>query len=215
MQSLLLLVAPALFAASIYIILGRIILLTDGEKHSLIPLKWLTKIFVLGDVFSFLLQGGGGGIQSSGTLSAMKTGEKLIVVGLFVQLAFFGFFVVVAGLFHRRLTQYGHLSMAVDIRALPWKRHLIALYVSSGLILVRSVFRVIEYLMGNAGYLLKHELYLFVFDAVLMFVVMVVFNFIHPSEITELYQARLSECRMDSSLDSHVELRSRYGPEGV
>lgn len=59
MQSLLLLVAPALFAASIYIILGRVILMTDGERHSLIRQKWLTKIFVAGDVISFLVQGGG------------------------------------------------------------------------------------------------------------------------------------------------------------
>jgi hypothetical protein len=33
-QELLLLVAPALFAASIYMVLGRIVLLTDGEHHS-------------------------------------------------------------------------------------------------------------------------------------------------------------------------------------
>lgn len=59
MQSLLILVAPALFAASIYIILGRIILLVDGERYSLVRQKWLTKIFVTGDVFSFLLQGAG------------------------------------------------------------------------------------------------------------------------------------------------------------
>jgi hypothetical protein len=58
-QSLLLLVAPALFAASIYIILGRVILLVDGERYSLIRQRWLTTIFVCGDVFSFLIQGGG------------------------------------------------------------------------------------------------------------------------------------------------------------
>ena len=39
--------------------LGRIILVTDGEEHSLIPKKWLTKTFVAGDVISFLMQGGG------------------------------------------------------------------------------------------------------------------------------------------------------------
>jgi hypothetical protein len=56
MQSLLILLAPALFAASIYIILGRIILLVDGERYSLMRQKWLTKAFVAGDLFSFLLQ---------------------------------------------------------------------------------------------------------------------------------------------------------------
>jgi hypothetical protein len=59
MQSLLLLLAPALFAASIYMILGRIIALTDGDTHSLIRAKWLTKIFVGGDVLSFLGQSTG------------------------------------------------------------------------------------------------------------------------------------------------------------
>lgn len=59
MQSLLILLAPALFAASIYIILGRIILLVDGERYSLVRQKWLTKLFVAGDIFSFMLQGTG------------------------------------------------------------------------------------------------------------------------------------------------------------
>lgn len=58
-QTLLLLVSPALFAASIYMILGRIILVTDGENYSPIRRAWLTKMFVLGDVLSFVLQGAG------------------------------------------------------------------------------------------------------------------------------------------------------------
>jgi hypothetical protein len=40
-------------------LLGRIILVTDGESHSLIRKRWLTKIFVTGDVISFLMQGSG------------------------------------------------------------------------------------------------------------------------------------------------------------
>lgn len=59
LQSILLLVAPALFAATIYMELGRIVTLIDGESRSLIRRKWMTKIFVLGDVLSFFLQGGG------------------------------------------------------------------------------------------------------------------------------------------------------------
>jgi hypothetical protein len=39
--------------------LGRIILITDGEQHSIIRGRWLTKIFVVGDVISFLMQGAG------------------------------------------------------------------------------------------------------------------------------------------------------------
>jgi hypothetical protein len=65
MQSLLLLLAPALFAASIYMVLGRIIILTDGEAHSPIRVKWLTKVFVAGDVISFLAQSAGMYLESS------------------------------------------------------------------------------------------------------------------------------------------------------
>ena len=58
-NNILLLVAPALFAASIYMLLGRIILLTKGEQHSIVKRDWLTKIFVGGDVLSFLMQSSG------------------------------------------------------------------------------------------------------------------------------------------------------------
>jgi RTA1 like protein len=58
-QSLLLLLAPSLFSASIYMILGRIVRLVNGESRSLIRPSWLTKIFVTGDVLSFFIQSGG------------------------------------------------------------------------------------------------------------------------------------------------------------
>lgn len=58
-QSMYILLGPALFAASIYMILGRIILLTDGESHSIIKQRWLTKTFVIGDIICFCFQSGG------------------------------------------------------------------------------------------------------------------------------------------------------------
>lgn len=61
-QYLLILVAPALFAASIYMILGRIIRSVQGERHSPIRPVWLTRIFVTGDTISFATQLVGGGL---------------------------------------------------------------------------------------------------------------------------------------------------------
>jgi hypothetical protein len=40
-------------------VLGRIIRLTGGERHSMIRPSRLTKIFVAGDVLSFFVQSGG------------------------------------------------------------------------------------------------------------------------------------------------------------
>ncbi|CAI6332794.1 unnamed protein product [Periconia digitata] len=182
LSTILLLVAPALYAASIYMILGRIILLTDGESHSVIPKKWLTKIFVVGDVVSFLMQGAGGGIMASGTISALHTGENIIIGGLVVQLLFFGCFMVTSAIFHVRMRKSP--SPTIVYGPINWEIHLYALYGSSALILVRSVFRLIEYAQGNDGYLISHEAFLYIFDSAHMLATMILMAWIHPSEIT-------------------------------
>lgn len=56
-QTLLLLVAPALFAGSIYMQLKRIIITIQAEQHSPVRVRWLTKLFVTGDILSFFAQG--------------------------------------------------------------------------------------------------------------------------------------------------------------
>ncbi|KAJ5327677.1 hypothetical protein N7452_008067 [Penicillium brevicompactum] len=103
-QSLMLLLAPAFFAASIYMILGRIIRVLNGASCSMVRPSWLTKIFVTGDVLSFLIQSGGGGMLATAkTASKIDLGNNMIVVGLFVQIIFFGFFILVSLVFHRRM----------------------------------------------------------------------------------------------------------------
>lgn len=59
MQSALILIAPAFFAASIYMELGRVIQMLRAEKSSLVPVRWLTRTFVAGDILSFLMQSSG------------------------------------------------------------------------------------------------------------------------------------------------------------
>lgn len=207
MQTLLLLLGPALYAASIYMVLGRIILLTEGEKYSLIRRTWLTKIFVGGDVLSFAMQGAGGGLMSSGSKNPdmMKVGEHVIVGGLFVQIFFFGFFVVTAVAFQFRGRD--HFPKLAPVIA--WRKHLYILYTSSIFILVRSIFRVIEYLQGNNGYLLRNEVFLYVFDAALMLGVMVTMNVVHPGDIARMLKEK-------DEKPSMVELqRPDYSSDGV
>jgi hypothetical protein len=113
--------------------------------------------------------------------SAVKYGNGIIIAGLFLQLAFFAFFVVVAVIFHRRMSRSPTArSQQPEIR---WEHYLHTLYLVSTLIVVRSIFRVIEYIQGNTGYLLTHEVFLYIFDAVPMFFVMVWIHWRHPGEI--------------------------------
>jgi hypothetical protein len=52
-QTLLILLAPILFAASIYMFLSRIITATGSVSYSIIRPTRLTKVFVGGDVLCF------------------------------------------------------------------------------------------------------------------------------------------------------------------
>ena len=108
-----------------------------------------------------------------------KLGEHIVVAGLLLQIFFFSIFVIVAGIFHKRIL----LNPTVASSSTSWKKYLYTLYAASLLILVRSVFRVIEYLMGNDGFLMRHELFMYIFDSILILAAMVLFNLVHPGKI--------------------------------
>ena len=178
MQSLLILVAPALFAATIYMTLGRLIRALGCERFSVIRVNWLTKIFVVGDVLSFFIQGGGGGIMASDS-SKIKLGENIILGGLFFQLIIFGFFVMATVIFHMRIRAYAtHESSNTGLK---WEQMLLVLYTVSGLIVFRNILRVVEYIGGREGPLLRAEWPIYVFDATLMAATMLVFFIGYPT----------------------------------
>ncbi|KAM6505822.1 hypothetical protein FSOLCH5_013998 [Fusarium solani] len=182
MQSILLLLGPALYAASIYMVLGRLIVLLDAGRLSLIPPKWLTKLFVLGDVLSFFAQSGGGGMLATAKdKDSVKKGENIIVGGLMIQIFFFGFFMIVTLVFHMRIRKTPTNRSATITT--PWKKLLMVLYVTSLFILVRSAFRVAEYVLGKEGALQSNEIYIYLFDATLMALVSFLFNWFHPSRV--------------------------------
>lgn len=124
--------------------------------------------------------------MASGSGNSMETGENVIIAGLVVQILFFSCFVVTAGVLHYRLQQAPTIkSISTDSL---WRKSLYSLYAGSILIWIRCVFRLIEYAQGNAGYLISHEVFLYIFDATLMFAVMILFAIMHPSELNAQIQ---------------------------
>ncbi|KAE8338160.1 hypothetical protein BDV24DRAFT_166539 [Aspergillus arachidicola] len=178
MQSTLLLVAPALYAASIYMILGRIIHLVKAAKLAIIWVTGMTKILVAGNLLSFLMQASGAGTMVSNSKS---TGENIILGGLFIQIVFFGVFLISALVIQRRLAR--RPTSASAEHNIPWQKHMLALHFSSLLILIRSGFQVAEYIQGSDGFLLQNEVFMYVYDGLLILFVTVVFLAIHPSFI--------------------------------
>jgi len=55
--------------------LGRLIRSIQADRYSAIPPRWLTKLFVLADVMSCFVQGGGAGMMYGGDPASMKRGE--------------------------------------------------------------------------------------------------------------------------------------------
>lgn len=120
------------------------------------------------------------GSHGSSGSNSVSTGQNVIIGGLFVQIIFFGFFLISALVFQRRLVCHPNGALADH---LPWRKHIYALHTSSVLVLVRSVVRVAEYVQGTDGFLMSNEVFIYVFDGLLMFALMVIFLMIHPSEV--------------------------------
>ncbi|KAK3401716.1 RTA1 like protein-domain-containing protein [Sordaria brevicollis] len=186
-QSLLILLGPALYAASIYMILARLIRMLEAEAYSVVRVNWLTKIFVLGDVLSFMAQGAGGGLLATAkSAKDQDQGNNVVLAGLGIQVAFFGLFIITTILFHLRIAANPTAkSYSVTV---PWRQFLWALYTTSSLIMIRSLFRMVEYAMGWDSVLLKKEVYLLVLDGLLMVIVSVTFLWYHPSKILVGYK---------------------------
>jgi RTA1 like protein len=178
LQNFFILLAPALFAASIYMVLGRIIRSVRGEQHSLIRVHWLTRAFVTGDVLSFMIQGGAAGLMVTG--NNVSLGNNIVIAGLAIQVISFGLFITTAVVFQVRINKFP-TAESYNNPDVPWKKNLNGLYTMSVLVLIRSIFRVVEYSMGYNGYPLTHEWALYIFDSTTMFFLMVIFYFYYPS----------------------------------
>ncbi|RAK75334.1 RTA1 domain-containing protein [Aspergillus fijiensis CBS 313.89] len=178
LANIFILLAPTLFAASIYMTLGRLIRRIGAEHLSVIRVSRLTKTFVWGDVLSFIVQGNS---SSLSVLGYAQWGKVCVIVGLAIQLISFSIFWISAIVFERRIRRNPTPESLQP--GIPWKKTLYMLYAVSALIMIRSIFRIIEYVLGNSGYPLQHEWTMYILDSVPMAIVMIIYLTWYPSGI--------------------------------
>jgi hypothetical protein len=129
-------------------VLGRLILRTNSASFSLVRARWVTGIFVAGDIISFFVQSGGAGmLVKADTEDGVQRGEYIILGGLILQIAIFMFFVITAGTWHRRLEQRPTAASS----EISWKKYTHILYAASALITIRNTCRVVEYALGRVS----------------------------------------------------------------
>lgn len=171
--------APPFIAATIYMFLGRIMLSLNAEHLSSMQPKWLTPIFVINDIICFLTQIAGAGVQVTGDAHVMSIGTKATLAGLIFSLIVFCFFVLIAAVFHRRLSQHP-TSKVIRNPKLAWKRYMWALYMACFAVMLRNLIRTIQFGADKESPLNTKGAFIYVFDGFLMLLAMLAILIYHP-----------------------------------
>lgn len=174
-QSVLILVAPAFYAATIYMLFGRIAHLLFAEELLIMPARYNTLIFVLGDVVSLFLQAGGGGLMAN--QSSAPLGSHIVIAGLFVQIGFFGLFIINELLFLLKIDKILNKFARLTRKAVILNNFLL---LGSILIFIRSIVRAVEFIEGSNGTIMTHEWFLYVFDTTPMFLTSLIYTLTLP-----------------------------------
>ncbi|KAJ7500450.1 RTA1 like protein-domain-containing protein [Mycena galericulata] len=186
------LLSPCAFLATDYMLLARLASTFDtevSERCLLIRPSRLAKLFVCSDVITFFLQAAGGGLMSS--VSSAKTGNKIIMLGLALQLASFAIFTAVLLLFGFRLRREFPQYWFPQKTALPfrifsaapiddWRILFVVICITCTGILIRSIFRIAEFAGGFNGYITTHEAYFYLFDSLPLWISMTLYCIVWP-----------------------------------
>ncbi|KAH8909497.1 RTA1 like protein [Coniochaeta sp. PMI_546] len=206
-QFCLIILAPVLMAGVIYLVFGRIVFhVVPAESRTIkllwVPARWVTPIFVGFDIIALLTQVVGAVMLATteltdpNAMTKLNRGKTIAMVGVILQLVAFGLFTIVAARFHftsKRFTD----DFKQRLQAVPgdkyvtiegnarkfnpdWRRLLYVVNISCAMILIRSIYREIDFAEGKTGYTQQYEYFPYVFDCIPIFIVVVLFTLIPP-----------------------------------
>ncbi|KAF9954241.1 hypothetical protein BGZ72_004744 [Mortierella alpina] len=180
-QSLFVVVSPSAFLAFNYMLYGRLITAIDPKfgngdgkaagsrmeksRFSFIPPRVVGRTFVWSDIITFFIQMSAGGLQAGGGSDNHKMaelGDKLFLAGVSAQGISYLLFTALLTVALQRLVadrKNSNGAAKTGLWGLDRNTTLIAsaLYFSSIFIILRSVYRIVEFTQGYSGYLISHE----------------------------------------------------------
>ncbi|CAI6092721.1 unnamed protein product [Clonostachys chloroleuca] len=216
-QFALIILAPVLMAAVVYVVFSRIVFWATPPEHLTfsviwVPPRFITLIFVGFDVVSLLLQMGAATMLSTTQATdenaegKIEMGRNLGLAGVGVQLFGFGIFTVAAVRFHFTSRRFdGHHVSQNQTRWKISKHYESLLYVvnaSCALILIRSVFRMVEFAPGTQEIIEKKEWYLYTFDVLPILIVCVLYNIWFPGDYLKHLGFRVPKSERHRTLDA-------------
>ncbi|KAI0150652.1 RTA1 like protein-domain-containing protein [Xylariaceae sp. FL1272] len=192
--------APPLYELGNYYILGRVLYFVPYYSP-IHPGRVLTTFTAISTIIE-ALNGTGAAYIANVSLPEEKQelGRTLFKVALVLQLVVVSLFVTLATTFDHRCRKNG-------IRSHKVHQPLLTLYISSGIIAVRCIYRTVEYFEAETvsyysgdvtasgiSPVIRYEWFFYVFEATLMFVNSVLLNIRHPRrwlpKSTKVYLAK-------------------------
>ena len=167
--------APVGLALADYLLVGKLIRYA-GRPFSLVDPRIVEWAFIISDVVSIGIQSGGAALLTSSDPNSVTTGSNILIGGLAFNLVSFTFFTVVTGYLHWRIRQQMRRPDANEnVQAMFY-----ALYGSIALLILRSIYRIVEFATGFLGYIATHEVFFHLLDTLPISLAFGLFIFMHP-----------------------------------
>ncbi|KAJ7183411.1 RTA1 like protein-domain-containing protein [Mycena filopes] len=189
-MDLFILLSPCFFLATDYILLSHLATSFDqavSDQCLLIRHSRIVKIFVWSDVSTFLLQSSGGGLSASHP----TLGNTIALIGLITQALSFLLFTIVLLVFGFRVSKHfpevwrgQHMRPFKILSRQPIDDWRIVFYIMCTTcigILIRSVFRVVEFAGGYNGRVATHEGFFYSLDALPLWIAMSLYCVVWPA----------------------------------
>lgn len=189
LQIICLTIAPCFIMAGIYYLLGQLIQIY-GTSYALLKPMWYSYIFIACDVISLAVQAAGGGIAATALVgyNSSDGGTHAMVAGIAFQVFSMSvfLFLYLHFLWKIKYLRKGYHQMVFNPEFENIRQgkffHWFPLVIFAGVIFVytRSLYRVVELAEGWKGFLITHEIYFFILDALMMALNCLIFILWHP-----------------------------------
>jgi hypothetical protein len=191
------LLAPIILALINYTVVGKLIEPT-GKRIGCIKPSVISYVFFASDFIGLIIQAIGGSVLASAdTQAAYTLGANIILAGLAIQVGFFTIFtyMMYVAAFGADFRLYDRVDLKTAFNVL---------FVTTILIYVRNIFRLIEYAAPHDSYIPTQEWLYFVFESTPILVACVIYCGYHFGAILP-----------DDVLQAHGQSKEMSDPRGI
>ncbi|RBQ74908.1 hypothetical protein FVER14953_13726 [Fusarium verticillioides] len=203
------LVAPLWTNAFAYMVFGRMVWCNtpDGRLYGVKAWQF-GFIFVILDIIAFIVQVYGAAQAATGkdkTLAENLDALHIYMGGVGLQLFFILIFAVFGVHLFRRL-RGSNLGLDSGTQKRSVMMLFYAMFIALALIVLRIIFRLIEYSQGLDSDIPRHEAYQYALDSLPMLIALVAFNVVHPARVMGSKEASMPKFWQRNKRHTEIQL---------